>query len=82
MTLGIWILFIPFVPETPWYYARNEQEDKAKKTMGRIFKNVEGYNIDFEYAIMVEQIEREKMEITENAGVGWKDIFSGVHLVR
>lgn len=81
VSMGLWLICVPFIPETPWYYARKEQGEKAKKVMRRIFKNVEGYEFDYEYNIMVEQIEHERRELTENAGVGWKDIFTGVHLV-
>lgn len=82
VSMGLWLICVPFIPETPWYYVRKEQGEKAKKVMRRIFKNVEGYEFDYEYNIMVEQIEHERRELTENAGVGWKDIFTGVHLRR
>ncbi|WWC89878.1 uncharacterized protein L201_004806 [Kwoniella dendrophila CBS 6074] len=43
--LGLWIISLIFLPETPWFYARKEDELKAKKVLSRIYKNVDGYDI-------------------------------------
>ncbi|WWC69298.1 uncharacterized protein I206_103236 [Kwoniella pini CBS 10737] len=80
--LGLWIIALPFLPETPWYYARKEDEVKAKKVLGKIYKGVEGYDIDREYNAMLVEIQEEKYKSKSNSEVALKDIFMGPHLRR
>ncbi|WVW82919.1 hypothetical protein I302_104933 [Kwoniella bestiolae CBS 10118] len=80
--LGLWIIALPFLPETPWYYARKEDEVSAKKTLHKIYKGVEGYDIDREYNAMLVEIQEEKQKSHSNSEVALKDIFMGPHLRR
>ncbi|ODO05600.1 hypothetical protein I350_04658 [Cryptococcus amylolentus CBS 6273] len=52
--MGLWIIALPFLPESPWFYARNENEKSAKAVMARIYKGVEDYDVDREYTTLVE----------------------------
>ncbi|WRT67706.1 uncharacterized protein IL334_004678 [Kwoniella shivajii] len=80
--LGLWIIALPFLPETPWYYARKEDEVNAKKVMSRIYKGVEGYDTEREYNAMLLEIQEEKEKSHSNSQVALKDIFMGPHLRR
>ncbi|OCF31720.1 hypothetical protein I316_06527 [Kwoniella heveanensis BCC8398] len=80
--LGLWIITMIFLPETPWYYARKEDETRAKKVLARIYKGVEGYDIDREYNAMLLEIQEEKSKSQSNSEVALKDIFMGPHLQR
>ncbi|WWD01250.1 hypothetical protein V866_008192 [Kwoniella sp. B9012] len=80
--LGLWIIALPFLPETPWYYARNEDEVRAKNTLSKIYKGVEGYDIDREYNAMLFEIQEEKQRSHSDSEVALKDIFMGPHLRR
>jgi hypothetical protein len=69
------------MPETPWYYARKEQADKAIKTLNRIYKGVEDYDAEREYAVMIQEIEHERALKEVASKTSWMDLFRGVHLV-
>lgn len=82
--LGSWVILFCFMPETPWFYVRRDNEVKAKQVMARIYRGVEGYDVDREYSVMAAEIERERQEKQEK---GWevitayKDLFMGTNLV-
>lgn len=79
--LGLWIILLPFLPETPWFYARKARPEAAKKVMAKLYKGVEGYDIDYEYTVMCERIAEEKAKDERNASVRWLDIVRGTDLV-
>lgn len=70
-----------FMPETPWYYARKEQADKAKKTLSKIYKGVQDYDVDREYNAMVLEIAHERENRAINAQTSWKELMLGTNLV-
>jgi hypothetical protein len=69
------------MPESPWYYARKDQADKAIKTLNHIYKGVEGYDTEREYAVMVKEIENEREMRELSSRTSWLDLFKGVNLV-
>lgn len=80
--LGIFLLLVVFIPESPWFYARHEKEEQAKKTLTRVFGNVNGYDAEGEYAAMVAEIQHERQRAELNSQSAWRDLFSGTNTVR
>ncbi|ODN77562.1 hypothetical protein L202_04732 [Cryptococcus amylolentus CBS 6039] len=80
--MGLWIIALPFLPESPWFYARNENEKSAKAVMARIYKGVEDYDVDREYTAMQVEIQHEKENAESNSQVAIKDIFRGTNFWR
>ncbi|TYJ58911.1 hypothetical protein B9479_000344 [Cryptococcus floricola] len=80
--MGLWIIALPFLPESPWFYARNENENSAKAVMARIYKGVEDYDVDREYTAMQVEIQHEKENAESNSQVAIKDIFRGTNFWR
>ncbi|WVQ72838.1 hypothetical protein IAR50_002399 [Cryptococcus sp. DSM 104548] len=80
--MGLWLIAMPFMPESPWFYARNENETSAKAVMARLYKGVEDYDIDREYIVMQTEIQHEKENAESNSQVAFRDIFRGVNLWR
>lgn len=79
--LGLWIMVLPFLPETPWFYARTSQVDKAKKVMAKLYKDVPGYDVEYEYGVMCDRLAEETAKGKDNAAVRWVDIIKGTDLV-
>ncbi|ODN95257.1 hypothetical protein L198_04646 [Cryptococcus wingfieldii CBS 7118] len=80
--MGLWIIALPFLPESPWFYARNENEKSAKAVMARIYKGVEDYDVDREYTAMQVEIQHEKENAESSSQVAIKDIFRGTNFWR
>ncbi|PVH79891.1 MFS general substrate transporter [Cadophora sp. DSE1049] len=66
--LGIMLPIFLWIPETAAYYAERDQDDRGKASLRRINGNVEGYDIDNEYAVIKNTIleERQAMEAIGN----------------
>ena len=79
--LGLWFVLLLFLPESPWYHARKDHAVKAKNSLSRLYKNVEGYDVDREYEAMILEIEHERQLKQEASTIGWKDILTGTNLV-
>ena len=79
--LGLWIILLVFMPESPWYYARKGQAEKAIKTLNRIYKGVDDYDAEREYAVMVREIEQEQELREIQSKTAWMDLFRGVDAV-
>ncbi|RXK38057.1 hypothetical protein M231_04616 [Tremella mesenterica] len=57
---GIFVIFLIFVPESHYYYARKGQDEKAKKVMRRVYGNIEDYDVDYEYLVIEQSLQHEK----------------------
>lgn len=79
--LGLWMILLVFMPESPWYYARRGNDVKAIKTLQFIHKGVEGYDAEHEYAVMAREIEHEQELKQLQSTTSWLDLFRGTNLV-
>jgi hypothetical protein len=43
--IGLWIIGMVFLPESPWHLARQKKVEQAKKSMKRIYGHVAGYDV-------------------------------------
>lgn len=49
--------------------------------MARIYKGVEGYDVEYEYLVMQDRIAEESEKNVANKQVRWRDIVKGTDLV-
>ncbi|GIC87477.1 uncharacterized protein Aud_003861 [Aspergillus udagawae] len=76
--IGLMILFWVFVPESPWYYARRGDKEKAMKSMRKLYGNVEGYEFEEEYNIIVKTIQHEREMLS--SAPNYIHLFQGSNL--
>ncbi|KAF9878858.1 maltose permease [Colletotrichum karsti] len=72
------ITFLPFAPETPWYLARKNKLEEAKKSLLKLYGN--DYDVDYRLAGIVATIEEEASNRTSE--VGFIDCFKGTNRLR
>ncbi|PCH03909.1 Major facilitator superfamily domain, general substrate transporter [Penicillium occitanis (nom. inval.)] len=78
--VGMMILFWVFVPESPWYFPRCGEKEKAMKSMRWLYGNVEGYDFEEEYNIIAKTIEHERDMLASEPK--YIHLFQGVNLKR
>ena len=80
--VGLFILGLPFIVESPWYYARKKEDTRAKLAMQRLYGTAAGYDVEHEYHIIKVELEREQSRrISDNAST-YREIFTGTNLRR
>lgn len=67
------------LPETPWYYGRRENREGCFKSMKRLYGNVEGYDYEEEYGIILRTIAHEKELLAESKSQSWTHVFRGLN---
>lgn len=50
--------------------------------MARLYTGIEGYDIDYEYGVMLDRIAEEQAKSADNVTTGWLDIVKGNNWVR
>jgi hypothetical protein len=78
--VGLMIVFWMFVPESPWFYARHGNKEKALKAMRQLYGGVPAYDYEEEYGIIERTIAHERAVLKEVPSV--IHIFKGLNLVR
>ncbi|KAL7940835.1 general substrate transporter [Trichoderma barbatum] len=61
--VGIMLPIFLWVPETPAYYAERDYDEKGKASLRRVYGNVEGYDVELEYAIIKNTILEERRRL-------------------
>ena len=64
------------------WYAQIGNEEKGKRQLHRIHKNVKGYDVDAQWEALVLTVEHERQVAQLNKSQAWTDIFKGNDLVR
>ncbi|CAM1501511.1 Fc.00g034950.m01.CDS01 [Cosmosporella sp. VM-42] len=75
--LGIMLPIFLWLPETPHYYAERDMDEDGKKTLRRVHGNVDGYDVELEYAIIKNTIleeRRVRQELGEDE-LSWKQLL-------
>ncbi|CAK7234725.1 hypothetical protein SBRCBS47491_009046 [Sporothrix bragantina] len=80
--VGLAIICLVFLPESPRFYAQRGNHEKAKKTMARIYKGVPDWDLEHEYSIVLKEIEDGKVLLDKQRGVSVLDCFRGTNLRR
>ncbi|KAL1889058.1 hypothetical protein Sste5346_009123 [Sporothrix stenoceras] len=74
---GLWIICgLPWLPESPWYYARKNNDDKALKSLSRIYKYVKDCDPYRELRVMKSELEVEAQQNDGNDS-SIMDLFCG-----
>ncbi|GFZ51067.1 hypothetical protein JCM24511_08825 [Saitozyma sp. JCM 24511] len=76
---GIFLIFLVFLPESPWYHVRNRNHDKAKASLRTLYGNVEGYDVEHEYATFLSEVEFSERLRDEQKQAKWSEIFTGIN---
>ena len=79
---GLMIIAIFIVPESPWYHARRGNKEAAMNSMRKLYGNIEGYDLEEEYGIILRTLEHEKWELEHANATQYKDIFLGRNRLR
>ncbi|KAF5510423.1 Major facilitator-type transporter ecdC [Colletotrichum siamense] len=72
------IVFLPFAPETPWYLARKNKLEQAKKSLQKLYGA--GYDVDSKLAGIMATIEEEALN--KSSELGFMDCFKGTNRLR
>ncbi|CAK7235466.1 high affinity glucose transporter [Sporothrix bragantina] len=83
--LAFFGIFVPvsiLLPESPWYYAKKKQHDRAKAALQKLNGAVPGYDVDHEYAVIAEEVERTDALQQKQAAVAWVEVFKGANARR
>ena len=76
--IGLMILCWIFVPESPWFWARKGNKEKAIKSLEQLYGGVKGFDYEEEFGIIHRTIIH-KNEMLNNQP-SWKDPFRGLNL--
>jgi SP family general alpha glucoside:H+ symporter-like MFS transporter len=79
---AVMICCITFVPESPWVYARWGNKEAALKSMARLYANVDGYDYEEEWGIIIRTLAHEKEVLSQQGATPLKDLFVGHNLKR
>ena len=79
---GLWLICLPFLPESPWWHARGHRADKCKAALRRLNANIKDYNADREYEAMQREIEHEEERKAIQQSSTYKEIFTHPNLKR
>ena len=77
--VGLMLVCFLIIPETPWFYGRRGNKEKALRSMKRLYSNIPGYDFEEEYGIIVRSIEHEKELLAQAKGMAWSQIFRGAN---
>ncbi|KAH8897928.1 MFS general substrate transporter [Thozetella sp. PMI_491] len=73
--LGLMLPVFLWLPETAAYYASRELDEKGKETLRRVNGNVEGYDVETEYAIIRNTIMEERRQNSHAQETGAKQVL-------
>lgn len=76
--VGLWLIPLFMVPESPVWLASKGKHERGKKALAHLVGKVEDFDLDHEYAVIVDEIERSR----RGAKHSWKTLFVGSNLKR
>lgn len=79
---GLWLIPCILLPESPIYYCKRGMHEKAKKSLRRLIGNVEGYDIEHEYAAIRYDVEQSQAALDLMGKSSWAALFKGNNLKR
>ena len=77
--IALMIVCWVFIPESPWFHARNGNKEKALKAMRQLYGGVPNYDFEEEYGIIVRTIEHERQVLNE--APSFTHVFKGINRV-
>ncbi|KAM5363636.1 hypothetical protein ACJZ2D_011920 [Fusarium nematophilum] len=79
---GILTIFIWFVPESHLYHARKGEHEKAKGSMLKLYGNVHGYDVEYEYNVIQHGIQAERELNQASQESSFLEIFNSLNWRR
>lgn len=79
--VGLAIIVLLLIPETPRFLAQRGNHEKAKKVMMQIYGTVPDYNLEHEYSIILKEIEDGRVLAENGKELSVLDCFRGTNLV-
>ncbi|KAK0103684.1 hypothetical protein ONS95_005694 [Cadophora gregata] len=76
--VGIMAIIYVCLPESPAWCASVGKEEKAKKYLKLIHRDVKDYDVEYQYQVMALNIEHERAIAAEQRNESWVAIFKGV----
>ncbi|KAJ4237546.1 hypothetical protein NW757_013282 [Fusarium falciforme] len=78
------IMFIIFfiLPESPVWCATRGLEEKSKRIFSMLHRNIDGYDVDHQYNLVIMTIEHERAVAAEQRREQWWSIFRGTDGLR
>ncbi|KAL0931581.1 MFS alpha-glucoside transporter [Colletotrichum truncatum] len=75
--IGLMIIIYLFVPESPAWCVSQGKEERARKALRQLHWDVNGYDLDHQYNLLVLIVEHEKEVAAEQRREKWYSIFRG-----
>ncbi|KAH7143442.1 general substrate transporter [Dactylonectria macrodidyma] len=74
---GLWMFPMLYLPESPAWYAAKGRDEEGRKALQKLVGNVDGYNVDHEYAVIKYEME-ESIALSKRASSSgdWKALFT------
>ncbi|KAH7363304.1 general substrate transporter [Plectosphaerella cucumerina] len=79
---ALWLVPMFYLPESPVWYALNDRPEDAKKSLRRLIGNVEGYDVDHEYACIKYEADESSRLQRQHSDNDWRSFFSRTNLKR
>jgi hypothetical protein len=68
------------LPESPaWYATTGNKEAAGKRMLLRLYKGVEGYDVEHQWDVLVHTVRYEEQVARENKTQAWYNIFRGTN---
>ena len=81
--LGVWLAVLIPLPESPYWLAGKGHHDKAKRSLRRLVGRVDGYDIEREYAVILQEVEASRILASRNKEhAGWAAMLQPVNVKR
>lgn len=79
---GLWLVPMVFLPESPVWYALHDRPEDAKKALRRLVGNVEGYDVDHEYAVIKFEADESIRMQNRQSSNEWRAFFTLLNMKR
>lgn len=74
------IVLYVFLPESPsWCATRANKEAAGKKNLLKLYRGVEGYDVDKQWEVLAVTVQHEEEVARENKSIAWYNIFRGTN---
>ena len=80
--VGIYAIIWIYAPESPTWLITVGKLDKAKKTLGRIVGKVDGFDLDHEFEVWVQEVELSRLVVKSQTNSPWAQFFKWKQLRR
>ncbi|CAI6089379.1 hypothetical protein V2G26_011391 [Clonostachys chloroleuca] len=80
--VAIMLIIFFILPESPVWYATRGLEEKSKRILTMLHRNIEGYDVDHQYNLVIMMLEHERAVAITQDREQWWSIFRGTDGLR